>query len=115
MAFKVKVEFDKSAVAEKIILARDVGIVALGTQALKDANFYCRHDSGTLIKSSQTASRPEKGELVWHTPYARRVYYAGVPSKDRNANAELMWAHKAYAEHHNDYEEILERAIKKYV
>lgn len=115
MASNVKVEFDKNAVAAKITLARDVGIAALGTQALKDANYYCRKDSGTLIESSQIASRPEKGELIWNTEYARTMYYSGVPSKDVNQNAELMWAHKAYSEHHKDYEEILERAIKKHV
>lgn len=61
------------------------------TQVLKDCNYYCRQDQGTLIASSYIASQPFEGRLVWDTPYAAKVAYTGNPCRDVNPNASLMW------------------------
>lgn len=67
----------------------------LSHQVLEDSNKYVRKDQGALEKSSITQSIPEKGLLVWSTPYAKRVYYTGNPCRDVNPNASLMWFDKA--------------------
>lgn len=113
--FKVRLVFDKSKVAAKVEAARDRGIAEVGNEALKDANYYAREDSSTLIKSSIIASKPEKGRLVWDTPYAKRMYYTGHPSTDTNPNASLMWAHKGFAENHKKYDAMLEKALNEEV
>jgi hypothetical protein len=71
----------------------------LSLQVLQDCNRYARDDTGRLIASSGTASVPEKGLLRWRTPYARRVYYTGIPSRVHNPGASLRWCEKAKALH----------------
>ena len=66
----------------------------LSEQILDDCNYFCREDKGTLIQSSQIASIPKQGLLVWNTIYAKRVFYTGTPSTDANPNASLRWAEK---------------------
>ena len=112
MGFIVDVQFNKSALKAKIDVASEKGIAAVCNEALKDANFYARKDTGELIRSSINASSPEKGELVWNTPYAKRMYYTGHPSRDSNPNASLLWAHKGYAENKDKYLRILETVAK---
>ncbi len=71
----------------------------VSAQVLADCNRYARDDTGRLIASSITASDLALGRLVWRTPYARRVYYAGRPSQKKNPGASLRWCEKAKALH----------------
>jgi len=105
----VTIAFDRNAVKARIDANRDEGIFAVAAQALKDANYYCREDSGALIDSSINASDLENGLLVWDTPYAKSMYYTGHPSPDVNSNASLMWAHKGYEENKGTYQKILQK------
>ena len=73
------------------------GLAPLALQVLSDCNAYVRDDTGTLMRSSASASDLPNGLLRWATPYARRVYYTGVPSRAHNANASLRWCEKAKA------------------
>ncbi len=57
---------------------------------------YTRFDTGELMRSAKTASEFKEGRLIWDTPYARRAYYIGKPSKDKHPKATLQWAHVAY-------------------
>lgn len=86
-----KLTQDKAAISRKVRAAADKAVAALTEQVVKDSNYYCRQDQGTLIASSQTASDFAKGIAAWDTPYAKKVYYTGTPSKDVNANASLQW------------------------
>ncbi len=107
--FTIEFHFDKAALMQRVYAASAKGIAAVANEALKDANYYAREDTGELIRSSIRASRPEEGELVWDTPYARSMYYTGTPSQDTNPNASLLWAHRGYAENHAKYNRILDR------
>ena len=111
----VKIDFDAKAIRARVQKGIDKSVAPLMEQVLKDSNYYCRQDQGTLIASSQTASRPADGVLIWNTPYARRVYYVGVPSKDVNKNAELMWFQKAQSVHGNEWAALAQKTIKKEV
>jgi|GEM_PF-4177589 len=43
-------------------------------KVLDDMNKHCPEDTGALKASAPIASRPETGDLVWNTPYAKRVH-----------------------------------------
>ena len=107
--FTVEFHFDKAALMARVEAAKVMGIAAVSNEALKDANYYAREDTGELIRSSIRASRPEQGELVWDTPYAKSMYYTGTPSQDTNPNASLLWAHRGYSENHAKYNRMLEK------
>lgn len=85
----------------------------LSTHILADANKHVRAHSWELKRSSERASVPAKGELVWNTPYAKRVYYTGTPSHDENPDAELMWVHVARDRYGKDWLVIFENLAKK--
>lgn len=87
----------------------------LSSQILADANKHVRMDTGALKFSSQIASNLPKGELVWDTPYAKRVYYTGTPSHDRNPDAELMWVQVAVDRYGKDWVLIFENLARKEV
>ena len=54
--------------------AMDKAIFATSEQALKDCNYFCKQDSGDLIKSSVIHSDFNNGELKWTMPYAEKQY-----------------------------------------
>lgn len=111
----VKIEFNGKAIRARLQKGVEKSVAPLMEQVLKDSNYYCRQDQGTLIASSQTASRPADGVIIWDTPYARRVYFTGVPSKDVNKNAEIMWFHKAQNVHGKEWAALAQKIIKKEV
>lgn len=108
-----KVTFDKKSVAARVQKAADRATFIMANELLKDANKYVRKDSGKLEKSSILSSQPEKGVLIWDTPYAKRVYYTGTPNTSENPNASKMWAHKAHQENREKYQEMAQKVIKE--
>ena len=102
----VKVIFSRTKVAAKIKSGIKSMIPAVAEQALADCNYFARRDQGQLIQSSETASDLKNGNLVWDTPYAKKVYYTGTPSHDENPNASLMWCQKAYDTYGKDWNTI---------
>lgn len=111
--FTVELQFDKAKLLRKFESGSEKGLSVVGNEALKDANYHCREDTGELIRSGIRASKPDEGELIWETPYAKSMYYVGTPSKDVNPNATTMWAHKGYTENKDKYLEMMEKAGKE--
>lgn len=111
----VRVTLKKREAAARIIGAGKAATPIVANEFLKDANYFCREDTGELIRSSIRASKPEEGRLIWDTDYARKVYYTGKPSHDTNKHAELMWAHKARTLHGDKYQRMFEKIIKEKV
>jgi hypothetical protein len=52
---------------------------------------YSRRLSGTLMKSATLHTIIGSGLIIQKTPYARKVYYTGVPSLAHNRDAQLRW------------------------
>ena len=77
----------------------------------ENANRYVRVDRGRLRGSSYTASNLAKGEIVWDTPYARRVYYTGHPSTDVNPQASLLWCEVAKQRHAKEWAKAVEKGV----
>lgn len=69
------IKISTSQVEAKVMGAWDKGLYELSVEIRGDCNEYCKQDTGALIASSNTFSQPEKGRLVWQTPYARRQYW----------------------------------------
>lgn len=108
----VKIVFDKAKCAARIKAATEEVTEKVSTVALADSNEYVRQDQSTLKQSSYTASDLKAGKLVWNTPYAKRVYYTGTPSKDVNSKAALRWAEKAKQKHLKEWEKAGNDAMK---
>ena len=57
----------------------------IDTEVLRYSAPYTPFDTGSLMRSSQTATDAGSGEVVWNTPYARYQYYGkvmvGLPPK----------------------------------
>jgi hypothetical protein len=107
----IKIDFNPRAIKAGIEKEITENIAPLMEQVLKDSNYFCRQDQKALINSSMTASRPKEGVLIWNTPYARRVYYTGKPSKDKNQNASLMWFHKAKERFGGDWNKLAKKLL----
>ena len=113
MAAKVTVTLDRARVKARIKAGVEKMIPAVAEQALADCNYFAKRDQGTLIESSETASDIQNGELVWNTPYAKKQYYTGTPSKDVNPNASLMWCEKARDTYGKDWHRIAQRQFEE--
>lgn len=111
----VTVEFNKQIVSARIKSATDEITPIITNEFIKDANFYCRKETGRLQDSAILASDPDNGLAVWDTPYAKRVYYTGTPSHDYNINAALMWAHVAARKFKSKYEKMAQKILNRRV
>lgn len=92
--------------------ATEQGLIALGEQALADSNEYVKVDQAVLRASGRVDRRGTEIELSYNTPYAKRQYFTGNPSPDVNAQASLMWMHKAQKVHGVSWLKILKKAFK---
>lgn len=94
MASKPSIEIDLSGIEKKFspeelkkkqaAFAHRVGF---------DMNKHCPYDEGTLHDSMPESSDFENGQIVWNTPYAKKVLNAESVRNDgpRNADAKPQW------------------------
>lgn len=109
----VTVKFDKAACMARVKgAAEGKALLIASEQVLKDCNYYCKQDQGTLITSSITHSQLEKGKLIWKTPYAKKQYYLQTANTDVNSNASWMWCHKAKAAHSKEWKKVFDTVFK---
>lgn len=106
------VKSNRSAIKLRIRKAKAAMMTPLCQQILADCNYFCPQDQGTLIASSLTHSRPEAGELIWNTVYARRRYYTGRPTHDVNPHAALMWCEVAHDRWGRDWNALADVLFK---
>lgn len=104
-------KIDKAAIRAKVEADKKKALPIITNEFIKDANYYCKEDTGELERSAIRASKPEEGEAVWDTPYAKRQYYTGQPSTDKNPNASTLWAHKADAENRKKYQQMYQDIV----
>ncbi|CAN2247522.1 minor capsid protein [Bacillus vallismortis] len=91
MKFTVKV--DLKNVSRKNEKFSKEGQFLFSSEVLKDSNYFAPQDTGNLIASSHRSSNLEQGQIVWDTPYAKKLYYNPQYnfSKDKNPNARGLW------------------------
>ena len=105
----VSVTTDRAQIKRKIQAATDNMLPKLAEVILADCNEFVREDQGTLKDSSYNETASDGQNIGWDTPYARRVFYTGSPSKDVNPNASLEWAEKARAKYKKDWEKLAQK------
>lgn len=93
--------------------AFEKALFAAKEQILTDCNYYCRQDQGILIDSSRIDQHGMTLTASWNTPYAKRVYYTGTPSKQVNPNASLQWCEKAKDTYGKEWQKILEKGMEQ--
>ena len=111
MAKGVRLEMDAGKVTQRLKAKLDAVLPVVANQIRADCNRYVRVDVGTLRSSSYTASDLKRGKIIWNTPYAKRVYYTGHPSKDINAEASLRWCEVAKENHLQDWLRAAQKAV----
>lgn len=77
----------------------------------ENCNRYVPKDRGDLIGSSFRASDLRHGKIIWDTPYARRRYFEGTPSKDANPNATTHWVEVATVRHRKEWHKAAREGI----
>ncbi len=100
------ITFDTVVTANKIRSAVSNALAVTSSKALDDCNMYCKLDSGELIDSSYAASDIDNGVLIWDMPYAKRQYYLGTPSLEKNPDAHILWADYAASVHYYEWLEF---------
>ena len=97
----------------KIKTGAELATIAVTEAVVEYGNIFVREDQGTLRDSALTASRPREAKAIWDTPYAKKVYYTGSPSKDVNPQASLMWAEKGVKTYKKELDQIAQNAFTK--
>jgi len=106
---KLNIQFQEDIEKKKIGNATLRAQKKLDAQALKDCNFYCPMQTGTLQKSAILNTVIGSGKLIWNTPYAHEQYY-DRPNKsyDKNPNAMMRWCEVAAAKKMSEWRKIVE-------
>lgn len=132
----VKITRDMNKILRKIHAGEKSMIPAVTEAVVEYGNVFVPEDQGVLEASSligttlpDTVSRKdwtpedqenysnasgsdlEKGRAVWDTPYAKRRYYTGTPSKDKNQNASLQWVEKGVNTYKKELDQVAQNAF----
>ncbi len=101
----VKISINQLGIYKKVNDAWNSGLPALSEEILEDCNKYAKRADGYLIDSSNIHSKPQKGLLVWKTPYALRQYWEiKTAHKDKNPKATWMWCEQAKIDKFPDWQ-----------
>ena len=107
----IQINFSQGSTEAKIKSAWEKGLYILSNEILNDCNQYCKEDTGMLIASSLTHSRPHLGRLVWQTPYAKRQYWAIKTSLTPGRT--WKWCETAKRNHRDRWKRIAEKGLRE--
>lgn len=105
----ITLEFDTAKLVNREQALINKNQMKLDYQVLKDSNYFCPKDVGTLQTSAQVTN---PGLIEWNQIYAKRQYYE-LPnkSKDNNVNARMKWFEEAKARYLPDWLKIAQGSI----
>lgn len=111
----VKIDRNSQQIKAKIEAGKNLMIPAVTESVIEYGNVFVRVDQHNLEKSALIKSQPKKGLAIWDPGgnYAKKVYYTGVPSKDVNSNASLMWAEKGVNTYKKELDLVAQKAFEK--
>lgn len=111
----VKITRNMPQIRAKIEAGTELATIAVTEAVVEYGNIFVREDQGTLKDSALIKSRPREGLAIWDPPgnYAKKVYYTGQPSKDKNPQASLMWAEKGVKTYKKELDQIAQNAFTK--
>ena len=103
--FTVDIQIDTTRLLGKFEKRKEAAQVYLDNEVMRTTEQYVPFDTGTLARSSQLATNPGEGQVLYDTPYARKLYY-GVGmnfAKDKHPKATAKWLETAKAVHLKDW------------
>lgn len=111
----IKITRNMPQIRAKIEAGTELATIAVTEAVVEYGNIFVREDQGTLKDSALIKSRPREGLAIWDPPgnYAKKVYYTGQPSKDKNPQASLMWAEKGVKTYKKELDQIAQNAFTK--
>lgn len=89
--------------------------MAIDNAVIRYSHPYCPFETGTLADSPYRASPPGQGEVIYETPYARRLYYGEDFNfnQDTNPLAGAYWVERMKANHLQDIVEEAKSVLDK--
>ena len=109
----VKVTIDTAKIKRRVAKASQFTKEVVTEAVVKYGNEYCPQYSGDLKRSAINHSDFKNGKAIWHTDYARRLYY-GIDynfAKDQNENASAMWAERGVQTYKKEINQIAQNAF----
>lgn len=102
---KLSMNMDLPSLQGKQKDAKRAAQMQLDQDVLKSSNYFIPSDTLELMRSSIRFSEIGSGELIWNTPYARRLYYNPQYnfSTDTNPNARGLWFEEGKAVDKDDW------------
>ena len=86
----------------------------LDSEVVRCSSPYVPMRSGTLMRSGENGTKLGSGQVVWNTPYARRMYY-GLNyhfSTDKHPQACAQWFEKAKAVYKDAWLKVVQETMK---
>lgn len=114
ISFEAKAIFRQLALRSELKANAAKAQHVLDSSIIRDTDPFVPMDTGMLARSAETASAIGKGEIVYDTPYARRIYY-GLElhiSKLHHPNASVLWFQQSKAMHEKRWIAEVERILK---
>lgn len=112
--FETKININASAIKSDISAGAKKAQTGLDSLVLQDSNYFVPLKTGTLQKSGIINTRLGSGEVVWRTPYARRLYYEyKKPAYQANPNACSKWFEAAKARWLDKWVRFVNEYIKR--
>jgi len=113
--FKAKAKISEATVKARLSMVIKRAQMKLDMQVLADSNYFVPNKTSTLQKSGIINTVIGSGEVLWHTPYARRQYYGENfnHSKQHNPNACAKWFEAAKARKIKQWRRLVNDEIKR--
>ena len=112
--FDTKISVNENGIKNNIEEQARKTQAGLDSLILSDSNYFCPIKTGKLQQSAIINSRLGSGELVWRTPYARRLYYEyEKPAHQANPNACAKWFEAAKARWLEKWVRFVNERIKR--
>jgi len=106
------VEFNSTKIAARLEGVIEKRQKFLDSEVLKDSNYFCPINAGTMQKSGTLNTVLGSGVVQWKADYVRYQYYLGEkvsPSQikySHNKNAQPKWFEAAKVRHLKKWEKI---------
>lgn len=103
--FTVDIQINTAALLGKFAKRTEAAQVYLDNEVMRTTEDYVPFDTGTLARSAPQATDPGTGQVLYDTPYARKLYYGeGMDfAKDKHPKATAKWLETSKAVHLKDW------------
>lgn len=114
ISFNTKTVLNDAAIKARVEANLKKAQAPLDAMVLQDSNYFVPLKTGTLQKSGIINTRIGSGEVIWRTPYARRLYYEYTkPAHQANPNACAKWFEAAKARWLDKWVKLVNEYVKR--